>query len=311
MPVNKTMNNVLGSTEQLKEGIGVLARDEWVKLQSFTMWAISDTPATDELMSQKLNLTKGATLHQDFKDTVKLYATLKTNCSAFDTEIKPGTLNLADDIVQYQRRADVTYGRLIKLISDYSLDHKVSAEELKKLADEWKSEAPSAEADDIKKKFQTYVERLKTDAEERSKKATDLQTKLKDFQKKLTQSQSDFNQHFENYRSKYEKADKELDKLKNEKVQESQDRGWGCCFLCHETHSQGPYCAETYSQGLATQSQVIRKPPGTHQSLGRLVCDRCGHKESFTISGRDIIRRHLAECGASASGPADGLSSRP
>jgi DNA repair exonuclease SbcCD ATPase subunit len=216
MPVNKTINEVLKPSKQLKEGIGVLAREEWLKLQAFTKMAIHDTPATEELMRGKLKLNPDATLDQDFKDTVNLYGKLKSYCSTFEETIKPQTIGLASDIVQYERRVEVIYDRLIKLITDYTIDHTVSAEKLKKLEDEWKKDRPSPEAEEIKTKFKSYIERLKTEAEERRQKAADLQAKLTAFQTNLNQSKSDFNQNFEKYRSKYETVDKELEQVKRD-----------------------------------------------------------------------------------------------
>jgi len=54
MRASKSINQVLEPSKDLKEGIGVLAREEWVKLQAFTNMAIHDSPATEELMRSKL-----------------------------------------------------------------------------------------------------------------------------------------------------------------------------------------------------------------------------------------------------------------
>jgi hypothetical protein len=37
-----------------------------------------------------------------------------------------------------------------------------------------------------------------------------------------------------------------------------------------------------------------RKIEGTHRSLGRLICDRCGHKTSLDRIGHAVMREHLA-----------------
>lgn len=211
----KNINDALKPGD-IKEGIGVLAREEWLQLQAFTQSAIYDNPTTDELMRVKMKLDAKAPLEQDFKDTVKLYADLKTYCTTFDNEIKPGTLELASDIVQYERRVRVIYRNLIKLLVDYGIDGKVSELKLKELADEWKKDHPSSAATTIKETFQDYIGKLKKEAETRSGKATALQGKLTGFHNDLKKSKSDFGAHYTNYETKYGTANTELDKVNKE-----------------------------------------------------------------------------------------------
>jgi hypothetical protein len=192
MAEDKDINEVLTPDDDLKQGIGVLAREEWLKLQGFTHMAIYTNPTSDDMMRVKMKLKKDAPLEQDFKDTVKLYGNLKTYCSTFADEIKPGTIELASDIVQYERRVEVIYGRLIKLIVDYGIRGAISELKLQELADEWKKDHPSAPAGEIKTKFQDYVGKLKSEADDRSRKATALQTKLTTFQTNLKQSKTDW-----------------------------------------------------------------------------------------------------------------------
>ncbi|MGA9771220.1 MAG: alpha-xenorhabdolysin family binary toxin subunit A [Blastocatellia bacterium] len=208
------INETLSPGKDLKGGIAILAKEEWFKLQAFCDMAVAaTTPSTEESMRVSLKLAKDAPLDQDFKETVKLYADLKGYCQTFTIEIKPDTVGLADDIVQYQRRADVIYGRLIGLLVDYSVDGEVSEEKLRKLLEEWKSPNPSADAASIRTNFQTYIERLKKEADERSKKAAALKAKLTTFQSDLKKSESDFKLHFADYTTKYGKVDVELKKL--------------------------------------------------------------------------------------------------
>jgi len=216
MQATKTINEVLQPSKELKEGIGILAREEWLKLQAFTNAAIFKNPATDEMMRKALNLTGDAVLEPEFTETVNLYAKLKSSCSDFDIDIKPGTIKLAGDIVQYERTVAITYGHLIHLISEYSIDKKISPEKLKKLETEWKKENPSPEAEDIKARFKKYIENLKTEAEYRGQKAKELQAKLISFQTSLNKSKNDFDQNFEKYKGKYETVDHELRQLEKE-----------------------------------------------------------------------------------------------
>ena len=37
-----------------------------------------------------------------------------------------------------------------------------------------------------------------------------------------------------------------------------------------------------------------RKLEGTHRSLGKLVCDRCGYKASIDQIGRSVMKSHLS-----------------
>lgn len=210
------INDTLNADKALKEGIGILAKEEWFKLQAFCDTAVLTNPTTEDAMRTMLKLEKGASLNQDFKDTLKLYVDLKGYCATFQNDIKPGTVALADDIVQYARRADVIYGRLIGLLFDYSVDGKVSEVKLQALVKEWDSGNPSEKGATIQKQFQSYIDRLKIEADERSTKAAALKTKLTSFRDNLKTSGSGFSTHYVDYQNKYGEAEKDLNKLKGE-----------------------------------------------------------------------------------------------
>lgn len=208
------INDALAADETLKEGIAILAKAEWFQLQAFCDMAVYTNPTTEDAMRVGLKLPKDAALDQDFKDTLKLFVDLKGYCTTFQTEIKPGTVNLANDIVQYARRAEVIYGRLIGLLADYQLDGKVSEIKLRALVNDWGSDNPTEKGAAIQKDFKDYIGRLKKEADERSTKASALQTKLSTFRDNLKKSGADFILHYADYQTKYGDAEKELNKLR-------------------------------------------------------------------------------------------------
>ncbi|MGI5291331.1 alpha-xenorhabdolysin family binary toxin subunit A [Nonomuraea polychroma] len=209
------INGALFTPKEIDTGIAVLNLDEWRKLQAFADMAVSTNPATEEAMRQKLKLASGKELGQDFKETVKIYASLKANCTVFKDKIRPGTVDLANDIVQYQRQADVLYERLIRLIEDYQAGRDTAAK-LAELEAEWRKDRPSPEAADIKTKFQKYVERLWNEAKERAEKATALEQQVKEFRSALEVSHAEFARHAESYKDKYGGAEKGVERIKGD-----------------------------------------------------------------------------------------------
>jgi hypothetical protein len=210
------INDALAADEGLKDGIAILAKAEWFQLQAFCDMAVYTNPTTEEVMRVGLKLAKDAALNQDFKDTLKLFVDLKGYCTTFQTEIKPGTVGLANDIVQYARRAEVIYGRLIGLLADFQLDGKVNEIKLQALVNDWGSGNPSEKGAAIQQQFKDYIGRLKKEADERSTKAGALKSKLATFRDNLKQSGADFIVHYADYQKKYGDAEKELDKLRGE-----------------------------------------------------------------------------------------------
>ncbi|MDT5271742.1 MAG: hypothetical protein QOH49_3928 [Acidobacteriota bacterium] len=210
------INDALAADTGLKEGIAILAKAEWFQLQAFCDTAVYTNPTTEDSMRVGLKLPKDAALNQDFKDTLKLFVDLKGYCTTFQDEIKPGTVDLANDIVQYSRRAEVIYTKLIGLLADYQLDGKVNEIKLKALVNDWGSDNPSEKGAAIQKDFKKYIERLKTEADARSTKAGALQTKLTTFRGNLKQSGADFSVHYADYQTKYGDAEKELLKLRGD-----------------------------------------------------------------------------------------------
>ncbi|MBK8047183.1 MAG: hypothetical protein IPK16_08720 [Anaerolineales bacterium] len=177
-------------------------------------------------MRAKIGYGATDTLDDAMTQTVKLYATLKDNCVTFDNEIKPGTVDLANDIVQYQRIADTVYDRLGQAIDAYDIAGVETAEitdKLKALAGEWAKDTPSEAATKVKDRFKAYVQRLYDEADTRSKRATALNDKLIAFAKSLTQSQADFTQMRDvTLKGKYDAEDEEVKKAK-QKVKDKQD----------------------------------------------------------------------------------------
>ncbi|HJR08080.1 MAG TPA: alpha-xenorhabdolysin family binary toxin subunit A [Pyrinomonadaceae bacterium] len=210
------INEALAADAGLEEGIAILAKAEWFQLQAFCDMAVYTNPTTEDSMRVTLKLPKDAALNQDFKDTLKLFVDLKGYCTTFQNEIKPGTVDLASDIVQYARRAQVIYPKLNGLLADYQLDGKVNEIKLKALVNDWGSDNPTEKGKAIKEDFKKYIGRLKTEADARSTKAGALQTKLTTFRDNLKQSGTDFSLHYTAYKKKYGDAEKELLKLKGD-----------------------------------------------------------------------------------------------
>ncbi|MEQ4722389.1 hypothetical protein [Nonomuraea sp. B19D2] len=211
----RDINSTLSARKELDAGISVLNTDEWRKLQAFADMAVNKNPATEEAMRTTLALQSGDELKQDFKDTVGIYASLKADCAVFKDEIQPKTVELASDIVQYQRRVDTVYERLIRLLEEHEPGRDIAAK-LVELAKQWGTGAPSVESAEIKVKFQKYVERLLKDAEERAKRALELNEKMKVFKAALERSSGEFEAHVTRYRQRYGGAEKEVERIKGE-----------------------------------------------------------------------------------------------
>ena len=208
--------------DNMKAGLGILAVEEWFKLQAFCDMASNDYPSTDKAMHKVLGIPDTTALDSDFKDTVGLYSALKGYCSVFNDEIRPGTIELAGDIVQYNRRVGVIYPRLIAALSAFSQTGDVKAA-LVDLAKQWGSGAPSPAADSVKQQFIRYVGMLQKDAVDREASATKLKTKLTDFQSNLKASHGAFEVHAADYSSKYASASKDLQDA-NDKISDLNDK---------------------------------------------------------------------------------------
>jgi hypothetical protein len=213
---NPKITRVLSADDKLAQGIGILARDEWLRLQAFCDMAVNTNPSTDAAMRVVLKMAADATLQPDFAETVKDYASLKDNCVTFDTEIKPGTIDLANDIVQYERRVEVVYGRLISALATYATRETISPEQLKKLAEAWGAGDPPSDASEVQAQFQRYIGILADEAKARQVKAEGLKIKLTKFHGNLKDSGGKFDKHLEVYKTKYEQVSEELKKVKDD-----------------------------------------------------------------------------------------------
>src|SRR3954447_16868070 len=98
-----SIDKALSTSGDMKEGLSILSKEEWLSLQAFCDMAITENPSTEKAMRIKLKmLDDKVPLGEDFKATVQLYSELKGYCETFTNVIKPGTLKLAGDIVQYE-----------------------------------------------------------------------------------------------------------------------------------------------------------------------------------------------------------------
>ncbi len=207
-PLTK-INAALNPDPRLAEGLFVLAALEWVQLQAFCTLAIDDNPTTEQAMRQALSWPAAKAMEPEFLETTKVYDQLRSTCLVFREEIRPGMLQLASDIVDYQGKVDVVYKRLIGLINGYELDGNVKGDKLAELVKAWGSSAPSP-ANDIRASFVKFVGRLQQDAAERAKSASELKGKLVKFRYDLSARNGEFKRHLGNYRNLFGSASKEL-----------------------------------------------------------------------------------------------------
>ncbi len=173
-------------TGQIQEGMSFLSKDDWFKIQSFALMSIYDNPTTPELMATRLGMKspKDPEWTDDFGVTAQLYQELATSCGTFWNEIKPGMVNLADDIVNYQRVTAPIFTLIIKKVDEYNK------------AD---SSLPVEAKDTIVK----GLKRLLKEAEMRAGRADLLHGKLTGFHNSLLKAEADFNRHEGDYKKKY------------------------------------------------------------------------------------------------------------
>lgn len=205
-----SIDEALSTSQDMKEGLSILSRDEWLSLQAFCDMATTENPATEKAMRAKLKmLDDKVALAEDFKATVLLYGHLKGYCETFTNEIKPDTLKLAGDIVQYNRTTATVYTELLDLLKDYRKTGTVTPEKLKKLAEEWDG-TPTPEGQEVKEQFKGYIFYLFEDARKRAKDAATLKGKLTTFETNLRKSQGEFGEHVVDYGNKYADHDGKL-----------------------------------------------------------------------------------------------------
>jgi DNA repair exonuclease SbcCD ATPase subunit len=213
-----TINESFSVNTEMQAGLSILTSDEWLTLQAFCDMAITENPTTDKAMRGKLNMVDDKVpLGDDFKATVELYRELKGYCETFTDDIKPGTLKLAGDIVQYNRTVETVYPELIALLENYRKTGTVTPEKLKKLAEEWDGKGnPTPEGNEVKEQFKEYIAYLLEDAKKRAQKAAELKNKLTAFSKNLETSKEHFGVHVEDYGNKYADYEGKLKKTKEE-----------------------------------------------------------------------------------------------
>lgn len=211
-----TITESLSANADMQEGLSILTSDEWLTLQAFCDMAITENPTTEKAMRTKLKITDDKVpLGEDFKATVKLYSELKGYCETFTGDIKPGTLKLAGDIVQYNRTVETVYPELIALLESYRKTGTVTPEKLKELAKDWEGTGnPTPESKEVKEQFKEYIAYLFADAEKRAKEAARLKAKLTTFLRNLETSKEHFGVHVEDYGNKYADYEGKLQKTK-------------------------------------------------------------------------------------------------
>ncbi len=173
-------------TDQIQEGMSFLSKDDWFKIQSFALMSIYDNPTTPELMAARLGLKspKDPEWTGDFGVTTQLYKELADSCGVFWNDIKPGMVNLADDIVNYQRVTAPIFTLIIKTVDEYN-------------------KADSSLPVEAKNTIIKGLKRLLKEAEMRSERADLLHGKLTGFHNSLLKAEADFNRHEGDYKKKY------------------------------------------------------------------------------------------------------------
>ena len=211
-----TIHESLSVNTEMQAGLSILTSDEWLTLQAFCDMAITENPTTDKAMRSKLNMVDDQVLlGEDFKATVTLYSELKGYCETFTNDIKPGTLKLAGDIVQYNRTVETVYPELIALLENYRKTGAVTSEKLKELAEEWDGTGnPTPEGNEVKEQFKEYIAYLLEDAKKRAKQTAELKNKLTTFLRNLETSKEHFGVHVQDYGNKYSDYEGKLQKTK-------------------------------------------------------------------------------------------------
>jgi hypothetical protein len=213
-------------TDEVDGGINALSQQEWYDLQAFVLFSKNWNPTTVEKMAVAVKIerpanaktwdpTKDPHWDADFTKTTKHFADLAAYCDDSDLSvtpkvgfwnvIKPGVVELANDIVQYQMKMNSFYGRLIKAIDKYDdkgLTGQLQAQ-LAELKKDLNLAQPSEGAQTVKKDFIKAFTRLHEDADGRKKAADKLKTLLGTFHTNLIASQGEFGKDTENYNAKY------------------------------------------------------------------------------------------------------------
>jgi hypothetical protein len=239
--VIKAVRSVL-SIKEIEDGLGILGSNEWYKLQAFVLQSKHRSPTTAAKMAHVLgieappgdkNWTPEKDKHwdPDYTKTTKDYFELANYCDDSDSGldvakrtgfwnvIKPGMIELADDIVSYQTTQDVIYTRLQEVIDNFDMDNNSPsvAEKLAELERRWNQQNPSAESLTIKKRLISAYTRLHREADERAKKAGKLEVLVTGFHNNLLSSQVKFEGDYNNYQSKYGTQGKAVTDLRRDR----------------------------------------------------------------------------------------------
>jgi hypothetical protein len=207
------------ANSDLGEGLAVLSTDEWLNLSAFTDNAIYFNPSTEKMLRAAINLKPTEALVPEFVVTIQKYARLKGYCQTFDSEILPGTREVAASVIQYARGVPRTYDALTAAIMasaqgsvvNITLEHALA-----ELSKAWQSSHPSQAAKEARKKFVTYIGILKQDAEVRAGKATALDLKLGEFHRNLKSSNAEFVADAKNYERLFGALNPKVQQLKQD-----------------------------------------------------------------------------------------------
>jgi hypothetical protein len=210
-----SIDTAFHASKEMREGLGVLSQDEWLRLCAFTDEAIYFKPSTEKMLRAEINLPDSEPLLQEFRETIAKYVRLKQYCQTFEDEINPETRELASSIIQYARDTANTYDALRKAV----LRQGSPAEwllALNNLVREWQSSHPSPDAQVALGDFQRYVAILKADAQKKEAAAKNLHTKMKNFHENLKSSNKEFLADAQKYQGLFGENSPKVKRLKNE-----------------------------------------------------------------------------------------------
>lgn len=249
--VIKAVRSVL-SIQEIEDGLGILGKAEWFKLQAFVLQSKHSSPTTAAKMALALGIKappgaqnwapeKDKHWDHDYTKTMKDYFDLANYCDDSDSGldvaqrtgfwnvIKPGMIGLADDIVSYEVTQKVIYAKLEQVLDALDLGNDLPsvAAKLAELERLWNQSNPPIESGNTKKKITQLFTHLHKEADERAKKAEKLEVLVTGFHDNLVSSKAKFELDYDNYKNKFglqSVAVKELQKTRDA-LQSQLDQG--------------------------------------------------------------------------------------
>ncbi|WP_213955183.1 MULTISPECIES: hypothetical protein [unclassified Variovorax] len=210
------------SKSEIDDGISLISTTDWVVLSCFFKSSITNSPDSEAKMRSGLQMLPGDAFAPAFADTVALYKDLVALSNDFTFRIADEVLNLADDIVHYQAKADVVYTRLADLVGRFDMPGvgdtpEALQEKFNALIKLWKGGQVSGNSDQIQKRFKLALEDLILEAEKRATRAEKLREDILGplgLKMKLQASKTGFDSKKEVFESEFGKESPRVVKFK-------------------------------------------------------------------------------------------------